>query len=272
MQLLGFALAAVIGLSLGILGGGGSILTVPVFVYVLGYDPKLAIAMSLPVVGSTSLIGAIGHWRAGNVNLKTAALFGVIAMVGAYIGARLAIFLTGALQLALLAIVMLAAAISMLRSARRDPARGAAVGTEERAMALGFLLPVALAVGLLTGLVGIGGGFLVVPALVLLARVPMKQAVGTSLLVIAMNSASGFAGYVGRVHVPWAFMAAFTTVAAAGILTGIYLARFVSQRALKQGFAVFLLLMGAFILFKNRSAFQRGDVVPPAAIPPTHRA
>lgn len=272
MQLLGFALAAVIGLSLGILGGGGSILTVPVFVYVLGFDPKLAIAMSLPVVGSTSLIGAIGHWRAGNVNLKTAALFGVIAMVGAYIGARLAIFLTGALQLALLAIVMLAAAISMLRSARRDPARGATAGTEQRAMALGFLLPVALAVGLLTGLVGIGGGFLVVPALVLLARVPMKQAVGTSLLVIAMNSASGFAGYVGTVHVPWAFMAAFTAVAAAGILTGTYLVRFVSQRALKQGFAVFLLLMGAFILFKNRSAFQRADVVPPAAIPPTHRA
>jgi len=272
MQLIGFALAAVIGLSLGILGGGGSILTVPVFVYVLGFDPKLAIAMSLPVVGGTSLIGAIGHWRAGNVNLKTAALFGVIAMVGAYVGARLAIFLTGALQLALLAIVMLAAAISMLRSARRDPARGATVGTEERAMALGFLLPVALAVGLLTGLVGIGGGFLVVPALVLLARVPMKQAVGTSLLVIAMNSASGFAGYVGSVHVPWAFMAAFTTVAAAGILTGTYLVRFVSQRALKQGFAVFLLLMGAFILFKNRSAFQRADVVPPAAIPPAHRA
>lgn len=272
MQLLGFALAAVIGLSLGILGGGGSILTVPIFVYMLGFDPKLAIAMSLPVVGATSFIGAIGHWKAGNVNLKTAALFGVIAMVGAYAGARLAVFLTGAMQLALLAILMLAAAVSMLRSSRRDGAPGSAPVGTERPMALPLLLPVAIAVGLLTGLVGIGGGFLVVPALVLLARVPMKQAVGTSLLVIAMNSVSGFAGYAGRAHVPWGFMAGFTSIAAAGILAGTYLVQFVSQRALKRAFALFLLLIGAFVLFKNRSAFQRADVAPPAANAPAHRA
>ena len=272
MLLLGYALAALIGLSLGILGGGGSILTVPIFVYVLGFDPKLAIAMSLPVVGGTSFIGALGHWKAGNVNLKTAALFGVIAMVGAYAGARLAVFLTGAMQLALLAVVMLAAAVSMLRSSRRDAALGSTVTSAERPMAIGLLLPVAIAVGLLTGLVGIAGGFLVVPALVLLARVPMKQAVGTSLLVIAMNSVSGFAGYAGRVHVPWGFMAGFTCVAAMGILAGTYLVQFVSQRALKRAFAVFLLLIGAFVLFKNRSAFQRSDVPPPAANAPAHRA
>lgn len=267
MELLGFALAALIGLSLGIMGGGGSILTVPIFVYVLGFDPKLAIAMSLPVVGGTSLIGAVGHWKAGNVNLKTATLFGAIAMVGAYVGARLAVFLTGAMQLALLAVVMLAAAVSMLRSARRDPLRGDAVVAPERPMALGLLLPVAIAVGLLTGIVGIGGGFLVVPALVVLARVPMKQAVGTSLLVIAMNSVSGFAGYMGRVEVPWGFMAAFTAVAAVGILAGTYLVRFVSQRALKQAFAAFLLLMGVFILFKNRDAFRPSGVTPATATP-----
>ena len=272
MQLLGFALAAVIGLSLGILGGGGSILTVPIFVYILGFDPKLAIAMSLPVVGATSFIGAIGHWKAGNVNLKTAALFGVIAMVGAYAGARLAVFLTGAMQLALLAIVMLAAAVSMLRSSRRDAATGTAAVSTERSMAIGLLVPVAITVGLLTGLVGIAGGFLVVPALVLLARVPMKQAVGTSLLVIAMNSVSGFAGYAGRVHVPWAFMAGFTTIAAAGILAGTYLVQFVSQRALKRAFAVFLLLIGAFVLYKNRSAFQPATTQPPAATAPSHPA
>ena len=260
MELLGFALAALIGLSLGIMGGGGSILTVPIFVYVLGFDPKLAIAMSLPVVGTTSLVGAIGHWKAGNVNLKTAALFGVIAMVGAYVGARLAVFLTGALQLALLAIVMLAAAVSMLRSALRDSPRGDAAAPPERAMSPGLLLPVAIAVGLLTGLVGIGGGFLVVPALVILARVPMKQAVGTSLLVIAMNSLSGFAGYLGRVHVPWGFMAGFTAVAVAGILAGTYLVRFVSQRALKRAFAVFLLVMGTFILYKNRNVFRPSGI------------
>ena len=271
MQLLGYALAAVIGLSLGILGGGGSILTVPIFVYVLGFDPKLAIAMSLPVVGATSFIGAIGHWKAGNVNLKTAALFGVIAMVGAYAGARLSVHLAGALQLALLALVMLASAVSMLRSSRRDAASGTVAASGERPIAIGLLMPVAIAVGLLTGLVGIGGGFLVVPALVILAHVPMRQAVGTSLLVIAMNSVSGFAGYAGRVHVPWGFMAGFTVVAAGGILAGTYIAQFVSQRALKRAFAVFLLLMGTFVLFKNRSAFRRADTVPPVLTAPAQR-
>ena len=263
-SLLGFALAALVGLSLGLLGGGGSTLTVPIFVYALGFDPRLAIAMSLPVVGGTSLIGAVGHWKAGNVNLKTAALFGVIAMVGAYVGARLAVFLTGAMQLAVLAVVMLAAATSMLRSARREPAVGAAAAPE-RPMAVALLIPVAVSVGLLTGLVGIGGGFLVVPALVLLARVPMKQAVGTSLLVIAMNSGAGFAGYAGRVHVPWTFMAEFTAVAAVGILAGTYLVRFVSPRSLKQWFAVFLLCIGAFILYKNRNAFRPQVAAPVAA-------
>ncbi|GAC1657386.1 MAG: sulfite exporter TauE/SafE family protein [Gemmatimonadaceae bacterium] len=256
MELLGYALAALIGLSLGLMGGGGSILTVPIFVYVLGFDPKRSIAMSLPVVGATSLIGALGHWKAGNVNMKTATLFGVIAMVGAYVGARLAFLFTGAMQLALLAIVMLMAAGSMLRSARRDRSGSERPLAGESPVVLGLLIPVAIGVGLLTGLVGIGGGFLVVPALVVLGRVPMKHAVGTSLLVIAMNSVSGFAGYLGRVEVPWDFMAAFTAVAAVGILAGTYLVRFVSQGALKRAFAVFLLLMGGFILYKNRGAFR----------------
>jgi uncharacterized membrane protein YfcA len=266
MLLLGYALAALIGLSLGLLGGGGSILTVPIFVYVLGFDPKLAIAMSLPVVGATSLIGAASHWKAGNVRLKTAALFGVIAMAGAYTGARLSVFVSGSLQLALLAIVMLVAAVSMFRSARRDSRRvDSAAAPEGRAIALGLLAPVALGVGLLTGLVGIGGGFLVVPALVLLARVPMKQAVGTSLLVIAMNSFSGSLGYLGQVQMPWAFMLGFTAVAAVGILAGSWLVRFVSQAALKQGFAVFLLLMGAFILYRNRGSLTFSSATPEAA-------
>ncbi|CAN5890819.1 sulfite exporter TauE/SafE family protein [soil metagenome] len=254
MIVLGYALAALIGLSLGLMGGGGSILTVPIFVYVLGFDPKLAIAMSLPVVGITSLVGALGHWRAGNVRLRTALLFGAIAMVGAFAGARLAVFVSGVFQLSLLAVVMLAAAISMFRSARRS-GTGASAENDERPMALPLLIPVAMGVGLLTGLVGIGGGFLVVPALVLLGRVPMKKAVGTSLLVIAMNSAAGFAGYLGTVQVPWGFMAGFTAVAIAGILGGTALVRFVSQRALKQAFAVFLLVMGTFILYKNRNTF-----------------
>ena len=256
MLVLGYALAALIGLSLGMLGGGGSILTVPVFVYVLGYDPKLAIAMSLPVVGATSLVGAVSHWKAGNADIKVAALFGVIAMGAAFVGARLAVFLSGKLQLAVLAMVMLVAALLMFRNASGQRGKPAPSHDLAQPMSLGLLVPVALAVGLLTGLIGIGGGFLVVPALVLLARVPMKQAVGTSLLVIALNSVSGFAGYVGRVVFPWEFLSGFTAVAAGGILAGTYLSRFVSQAALKQAFSVFLLLMGAFILFKNRSVFN----------------
>ena len=254
MIVLGYALAAVIGLSLGLMGGGGSILTVPVFVYVLGYDPKLAIAMSLPVVGVTSLFGAVAHWRAGNVRLETAALFGVAAMAAAYAGARLARFLTGAVQLSLLAVIMLAAAVSMYMNARRSPA----AVPSERSATLQLLIPVALVVGLITGVVGVGGGFLIVPALVLLGGVAMKQAVGTSLLVIAMNCASGFAGYLGRVEIPWPFVVSFIAVAAIGILVGTSLAKRVPQRALKQAFAVFLIAMGTLILVQNRRAFTSG--------------
>lgn len=254
--ILGYALAAVIGLSLGLMGGGGSILTVPIFVYVLAFDPKLAIAMSLPVVGVTSLVGAIGHWRAGNVNLKTAALFGIVAMTAAYAGARLAVFISGAVQLSLLAVIMLAAAISMFINARRPPSPRALEPSEGRPASLQLLLTVALFVGLVTGIVGIGGGFLIVPALVLLGRISMKQAVGTSLLVIAMNCASGFAGYLGRVDIPWMFVLGFTGVAVLGILAGTYLVRYVSQRALKQAFSIFLIVMGSFILVQNRHAFS----------------
>lgn len=213
MLILGLALAALIGLSLGLLGGGGSILTVPVLVYVLGFAAKPAIAMSLPVVGVTSLVGAALHWRLGNVRVATALTFGVLAMAGAFAGAKLAVFVSGAVQLALLAVVMLAAAVSMLRRTRVESDAPASPRPA-------LLVPVALGVGVLTGLVGIGGGFLVVPALVLLARVPMRMAVGTSLLVIAMNSASGFAGYVGTVHVDWGFLAGFTAAAVAGALVG----------------------------------------------------
>ncbi len=247
MLTLGYVLAAVIGLSLGLLGGGGSILTVPVFVYVLGYDPKLAIAMSLPVVGVTSLVGAVSHGRSGNVSLRTALAFGAVAMLGAFAGARVALLLDGKVQLIILAVVMLAAATMMFRSP--------AINETDARQSLVVLGLVAVAVGVLTGMVGVGGGFLVVPALVLLGRVPMKSAVGTSLVVIAMNCAAGFAGYIGKVDVPVRFMVRFTVVAVVGILVGTYLVRFVSARTLKRAFAVFLVCMGIFILVKNRAVF-----------------
>jgi hypothetical protein len=257
---LGFALAALIGLSLGMLGGGGSILTVPVFVYVLGFGAKQAIAMSLAVVGVTSLVGAMGHWRAGNLELRTAGLFGVVAMAGAFGGAKLATFLSGSVQLLLLGVVMLAAAVSMLK--RRGTGGAAA---DARRAPLPVIGAAGIAVGILTGIVGIGGGFLIVPSLVLLAGVSMKQAVGTSLLVIALNSAAGLAGYLGQVAIPWGFLASFTAVAVAGILAGTYLVRLVSADALRRAFAVFLLVMGGLVFYQNRHVLTRSGELEPSA-------
>ncbi len=266
VNVVGLVLAVLIGLSLGLLGGGGSILAVPVFVYVLGFGAKEAIAMSLAVVGITSLFGAYGHWRAGSVDLRVALIFGAVAMGGTYLGARLAVFFSGAAQLILFAGVMIAAAVFMFR----DTASGAADGADgaddadgagesgsskvSKGMSLGLIVPEGLAVGVLTGLVGVGGGFLIVPALVLLGKVPMKVAVGTSLLVIAMKSAAGFVGYLGQVEIPWAFMGLFTALAIAGSFAGAYLVRFIPQQSLKKAFAVFLVVMGGFILLQNGGA------------------
>ena len=247
--MLGLLFAALIGLALGTLGGGGSILTVPVFVYVLGFDPKLSIAMSLPVVGTAALVGVISHWRAGNVRLQTAAIFGSVAMVGSYSGARASVLLSGRLQLLILGSVMIAAAASMLRSAIRDGQVAAADSPPHPAV----MLSVGFGVGILTGVIGIGGGFLIVPAFVILGRVPMKAAVGTSLLVIAMNSASGYLGHRGLEVIPWDFVVRFTAVAVAGILAGTALVRHISTRQLKRAFAVLLVVIGVLVLWLNRA-------------------
>jgi uncharacterized membrane protein YfcA len=274
MHALGLGLAALIGLSLGLLGGGGSILTVPIFVYVLGFGAKEAIAMSLAVVGAVSLFGALGHWRAGNVQLRLALLFGSVAMAGTYAGARLAVFFSGAAQLALFAVVMLVAAFFMFRGDEQEilvpGATPEKAATPERPVPWRWILLEGLAVGVLTGLVGVGGGFLIVPALVLLGKVPIKQAVGTSLLVITMKSAAGFLGYLGQVQIQWSFMAAFTGAAIGGILLGTWLVRFVPHHALQRAFAVFLVVMGGFILYQNRGGFAPGPTSAPEAVAANH--
>jgi uncharacterized membrane protein YfcA len=243
------ALGAVIGVCLGLLGGGGSILTVPIFVFVLGFSPKDAIAMSLAVVGATSLVGTVGHWRAGNVNLRVAAVFGSVAMVGTYAGARLAVRLSGPTQLAIFALVMATAAAFMFRQrAPSTVAQPSATPARHRAMAL--LVAEGLAVGLLTGVVGVGGGFLIVPALVLLA-LPMREAVGTSLAIIATNCVVGFYGYFGHVSIDWRAVALVTAGTIPGTFLGVHLHGLVPQHALRRGFAVFLLLVAAFMLYQN---------------------
>ena len=240
--------AAAIGLTLGLIGGGGSILTVPVFAYVLGYPAKDAIAMALPEVGVTSLVGVVGHWRAGNVNARVAMAFGLVAMLGSFGGAQLARMLSGAVQLTLLGAVMIVAALSMLRVAPRGDEPHETVKPQS------FILigAVGLGVGMLTGLVGIGGGFIIVPALVLIVGVPIRNAIGTSLAVIAMNSLSGFLGYVGQAAFDWRAIGLFTIITVAGILVGTRIGAFVRAARLKQGFAIFLLVVATYILYQNR--------------------
>lgn len=267
MLVLGLVLAALIGLSLGTLGGGGSTLTVPIFVYVMGFEAKRAIAMSFPVVGGTSLVGALSHWRHGNVRWRTAFIFGAGAMIASFGSARLlAPLLSGETQLLLLGAVMLVAAISMFRNAggRRVPE---SAGTDP-VLSLPLLALTALGVGSLTGLLGVGGGFLIVPALALLAHMPIKQAVGTSLVIISMNTFSAYLGYTGTVDVPWGFVAAFTAIAVLGILAGTRLVRAATPAQLKRAFAIFLLVVGAFVFYQNRAVFHRAE--PAGGVMRTH--
>ena len=249
MVFLGYALALVIGLSLGMLGGGGSILTVPLFVYVLGYDPKLAIAMSFPVVGATSLFGAARQWRAGNIRFSKAFFFGCFAMVSAFLVGRAARVLDGQLRLTILAVVMLLAAASMFRSAAKTPAALANAAPP----AWLTLAVVGLGVGALTGLVGIGGGFLIVPALVLFGRMEMPEAVGTSMLVIAMNCAGGLLGQQDTDRIPWVFVIKFVAIAMVGLVAGSRVANRVDQRTLKRVLAVLLVLIASFQIWQSRS-------------------
>lgn len=262
MEILGYISAVVIGISLGLIGGGGSILTVPVLVYILGIDPVLATAYSLFVVGSASLVGAINNLRKGLVSIKTAIIFAIPAFLAVY-ATRLWIvpaipdhlFNVGNFDITkniaimvFFAIIMVAAALSMIRN-KRDI-------KEEENQELKFNYPMIVleggVVGILTGIVGAGGGFLIIPALVLLARLPMKLAVGTSLFIISIKSMIGFMGdlQAGR-EIDWKFLLIFTGLAIAGIFIGGYLSNFISGKQLKKGFGWFVLVMAAYIIIKE---------------------
>jgi uncharacterized protein len=265
ITLVGHALAVLIGASLGLIGGGGSILAVPVLVYVMGVPTKGAIAMSLIIVGAVSVIAAIPHWRMGNVRFKTALLFGPAAMVGAYLGARLASlpFITDTAQMGLFAVTMLFAAVLMIRRQGRSPELSSPSlpsppskqNGEDHSHSHRWLWIVleGIGVGVLTGLVGVGGGFAIVPALVLLGNVPMKEATGTSLIIIAMKSVTGFLGYLGQVSLDWPLMLSFTVAAAIGTIMGVQLVPYIKAQSLQKGFGYFLFVMAGFILWQNFS-------------------
>lgn len=235
-------LAVVVGVVLGLLGGGGSILMVPLLVYVTGLDTKEAIATSLLVVGVTSATGALSHARGGRVRWRTGAVFGGAGMVGAYVGGRVSEFLPGSVLLAAFAVMMAVTALAMLRGRRDiDPDK-----VHQQLPVLRVVLDGAV-VGLVTGLVGAGGGFLVVPALALLGGLPMPVAVGTSLIVIAMKSGAGLAGYLSSVSIDWPLAAAVTAAAVVGSLVGGPLAGRIEPDRLRKVFGWFVLVMAAFV-------------------------
>ncbi|HEY9649523.1 MAG TPA: sulfite exporter TauE/SafE family protein [Coleofasciculaceae cyanobacterium] len=266
--IIGHLLSACIGISLGLLGGGGSVLALPILVYVMGVAPKPAIVMTLVIVGSVSLLGVIPHWRRGNINLKKAYIFGSTTMLGAFIGAKIAIIpgVTDTFQMTLFAVMMLLMAVFMLRhnSQTKTPTK-----KDERQPGLYpqsacnyhwlWLTIDGLGVGILTGLVGVGGGFAIVPALVLLGNTPMKEAVGTSLLIIALNAVAGLLGYLGQVSFDISLTVSFTIAASLGTLVGTYLAQFVSAQQLQKSFGYFLLAVAAFVLFQNQSNFHKSE-------------
>jgi uncharacterized membrane protein YfcA len=243
MVALTVALAVLVGIALGLLGGGGSILTVPLLAYVAGMDAKQAIATSLLVVGVTSAVGAISHARAGRVQWRTGLVFGVAGMVGAFAGGLLSRFIPGSVLLIGFAVMMIATAIAMLRG-RKDIA--ASAGAHRTPVVK--VIAEGLIVGLVTGLVGAGGGFLVVPALALLGGLPMPIAVGTSLVVIAMKSFAGLAGYLSSVTIDWRLAAMVTAAAVVGALIGARLTSLVDPDSLRKAFGWFVLGMSSIIL------------------------
>lgn len=249
------ALSVVIGLSLGVLGGGGSILTVPILVYVAGFEAKEAIAASLFVVGVTSAVSVFSHARGGRVMWRTGLIFGAAGMAGAFVGGLLGGHIPGQILLIAFAVMMVATSVAMLRGRKKKNDDGAAPVRHE--LPVGRVLLDGAIVGLVTGLVGAGGGFLVVPALALLGGLPMSVAVGTSLVVIAVKSFAGLAGYLTTVQLDWGITLGVTAAAIVGSLVGSKLAGRIPEAALRKAFGWFVLAMGTFVLIQQTPADLR---------------
>ncbi len=260
MEIIGYIAAIGIGISLGLIGGGGSILTVPVLVYLFQLDATTATSYSLFIVGSTSLVGAFNNYQKGYVDIKTALLFGVSSITTVFLTRKFlipfipdvlfsigSILITRSLAtMVMFAALMVLAAISMIRGGSTEtvvPSVGKRV--------LPRLLLYGVSIGLVTGLLGAGGGFLLIPALVLLLQLPMKKAVGTSLFIIALNSLIGFTGDIGNQFMDWHFLLLITAIAIAGIIVGSQLGKKIPGYKLKKVFGWFVLIMGVYILIKE---------------------
>jgi hypothetical protein len=243
--LIAIVLSALIGVSLGLLGGGGSILAVPLLVYVAQIDVRTAIQVSLPVVGATSLVGALVHGRAGRIDKRAAVLFGGAGMIAAPLGAEFTHLVSPRALILLFATLMIVVAMLMLRpggvglAADVQPARRLALGG------------VGLGIGFLTGFLGVGGGFLIVPALTLLGKLPIRTAIGTSLLVIGMNSAAGLASHLRHGVMPLDVTAAFGASVMIGTLLGARFSNNIAPLQLRRAFGAFVLLIGLSLVVAN---------------------
>ena len=259
MEVAGYLLAALVGVSLGLIGGGGSILTVPILVYVMGLNPVLATSYSLFIVGATSLVGAVDNYRKGFVNIKTALLFGLFSISTVFLTRKFIIPVIPAVffpsshfhishemaTMILFAILMLAASFAMIKNAKENIPEHKIVKQE---INLTKLVVYGILIGLVTGLLGAGGGFLLIPVLVLILKMPMKQAIGTSLLIIALNSLIGFTGDIGHFIINWKFLLSISVVAIAGIFIGGTLSKKINPNKLKKAFGWFVLVMGIYII------------------------
>jgi len=263
LEVIGYVSALLIGISLGLIGGGGSILTVPVLVYLLSISPVMATAYSLFIVGASSLVGGVRYAMKGLVDFKTALFFGIPSIIAVYTTRR---FIVPAISdeivsvgewvmtkdmmlMALFSVLMLVASVGMIRKKKESK-------TTEQKNRAGWITTLVVlgegfVVGTLTGLVGAGGGFLIIPALVLFARLDMKMAVGTSLIIIATKSLIGFLGDIANYTIDWGFLMIFSALAIIGIFLGSFLASKIDGKRLKSGFGWFVLVMGAFILLKE---------------------
>ncbi|MBK7993572.1 MAG: sulfite exporter TauE/SafE family protein [Blastocatellia bacterium] len=242
---IGLLLSAAIGFSLGLIGGGGSIITVPVLVYVIGVSAHQAIGMSLAVVGTTSLIATFLHYKQKTVDLKIAAIFGITGMTGAYFGSGLTYLFSPTSLLFIFGSVMLVISLVMLLKDQKDISQNVSQNKLVKSIIAG------LVVGLLTGFLGVGGGFLIVPALIFFAGLEIKNAIGTSLLIITINSLAGLIGHLQHTSFDLRLTILITVIAAIGTILGTKVAHQVSATTLKSGFATFVLVVAIFLIIKN---------------------
>ncbi len=261
MEIIGYLASILIGVALGLIGGGGSILTVPVLVYLLSVEPVLATAYSLFIVGTTSVVGSVSYFQKGLVNVRTAFVFGVPSIAAVFLTRAFIVpaipdelfsvgdlVITKAILLMLIfAVLMIFASYSMIKKDKNSEGKI----DSKQVFNYPLILVEGAIVGILTGLVGAGGGFLIIPALVILSKLPMKEAVGTSLVIIAAKSLIGFLGEGGEVAMDWTLLLVVTAFAIVGIFVGMALSKKIDGKKLKPAFGWFVLVMGVYIIIKE---------------------